>query len=260
MATSGPAAHADDAGLARPRRQRVGGHLVARLRHAVALDHRRAEHRFEVAHHLRRQGRRGGAEEAQRHPRDDLAVALRPRQDRLVHGRHRRVPGGPLRIEPAEEAQRVEARRADHRRRRPRASARVAAISPWMWNSGITFRQASSGESSRVRAMLPAEAVTLPWVSGTIFGRAVVPEVCSTSATSSVSGRARPRRLGPRRAPPSRVKQPAPPPRPAPAPAPARPAAPPPPAPASRRRAARPAPAPSGRSGRTRTPRPCRRG
>ena len=36
-------------------------------------------------------------------------------------------------------------------------------------------------------AMFCAEAVTLPCVSGTIFGREVVPEVCRISATSSVS-------------------------------------------------------------------------
>ena len=32
--------------------------------------------------------------------------------------------------------------------------------------------------------MLWAEATTLRWVSGTSFGREVVPEVCSKSATS----------------------------------------------------------------------------
>ena len=158
---------------------------MARLRHAVALDHRRAERRFQVAHHLRRQGRRGGAEEAQLHPPDDLPVALRPRQDRLVHGRHRRVPGGPLRIEPAEEAQRVEARRADHR---PAARERGQRRR----DQPVDVEQRHHVEAGVVRRQLPgsarccrAEAVTLRWVSGTIFGRAVVPEVCSTSATSS---------------------------------------------------------------------------
>ena len=56
--------------------------------------------------------------------------------------------------------------------------------------------------------MLPAEAVTLRWVSGTIFGRAVVPEVCSTSATSSLP--ARPGCAAFPASPPSRMKQPAP--------------------------------------------------
>ena len=61
----------------------------------------------------------------------------------------------------------------------------VAAISPWMWNSGMMLRHTSSGVSASVVAMWCAEAVTLRWVSGTIFGRDVVPEVCSTSAMSS---------------------------------------------------------------------------
>ena len=41
--------------------------------------------------------------------------------------------------------------------------------------------------------MLYADAQTLVWVSGTSFGRDVVPDVGSTSATSS--GRARPLRI-----------------------------------------------------------------
>src|SRR6202000_2582533 len=64
---------------------------------------------------------------------------------------------------------------------------RTAAISPWIWNSGMTLRQVSPGVSDKVAAMFCAEAATLIWRSGTIFGRAVVPEVCSTSAISSDS-------------------------------------------------------------------------
>ena len=81
----------------------------------------------------------------------------------------------------------------------PAASdASAAAISPWMWNSGMTLRQASSGvERQRARRCAAPRRVTLPWVSGTIFGRAVVPEVCSTSATSSGSAGPRPRRRPP---------------------------------------------------------------
>ena len=64
----------------------------------------------------------------------------------------------------------------------------TAAISPWMWNSGMTLRQRSASPSASVAAMWPAEAVTLRCISGTILGRDVVPEVCSTSAISSGSG------------------------------------------------------------------------
>ena len=47
--------------------------------------------------------------------------------------------------------------------------------------------------------MLRAEVQMLAWVSGTIFGREVVPEVCRMSATSRFGG-AQPAGLRPRRA------------------------------------------------------------
>ena len=62
---------------------------------------------------------------------------------------------------------------------------RSAATRPWMWKSGITLRQRSPGVSSSVAATLPADSVSRRWVSGTIFGRAVVPDVWRTSAVSS---------------------------------------------------------------------------
>ena len=64
---------------------------------------------------------------------------------------------------------------------------RTAAISPWMWNSGMMFRHTSPGTNWSALPMFRAEAVTLRWSSGTIFGREVDPEVCSTRATSSGS-------------------------------------------------------------------------
>ena len=88
-----------------------------------------------------------------------------------------------------------------------RSDPSTAAISPWMWNSGMTLRQTSAGASDSAAAMLAAEAVTFACVSGTIFGRAVVPEVCSTSATSS--GCAMPGRAARPGVPPSSVKDPA---------------------------------------------------
>ncbi len=85
----------------------------------------------------------------------------------------------------------------------------TAAISPWMWNSGMMLRQRSAGSRRRVAAMCPAEAQRLAPLSGTIFGREVVPEVCSTSAVSpGPAGRAVPGAVPPR----SRVNAPAPPP------------------------------------------------
>ena len=61
----------------------------------------------------------------------------------------------------------------------------TAAIKPWIWKSGIMFRQRSCGVSANVAPILLADAVTFSWESGTIFGRDVVPEVCSTSAISA---------------------------------------------------------------------------
>ena len=70
----------------------------------------------------------------------------------------------------------------------PRESgAERPAISPWIWNKGITLSALSFSESSSEVAMLPAEVQMLAWRSGTIFGREVVPEVCRMSATSWAS-------------------------------------------------------------------------
>ena len=47
---------------------------------------------IERLHHLRRQGGGGGADEAQPPAIDHIAVALGAGEDRLMHGRYRRVP------------------------------------------------------------------------------------------------------------------------------------------------------------------------
>src|SRR5256885_6674121 len=60
----------------------------------------------------------------------------------------------------------------------PAASeARTAATSPWMWNSGMMLRQRSAAVSASVAPMFFADAARLAWVSGTSFGRDVVPDV-----------------------------------------------------------------------------------
>ena len=58
-------------------------------------------------------------------------------------------------------------------------------IRPWIWNSGMMLSPRSAGVRLRMSRMWPAEAQTLRCDSGTILGREVVPEVCSTRATSS---------------------------------------------------------------------------
>ena len=55
----------DRSRLACAGRQRIRRHLVRGLGHAVRLEHRRAERRFEIVHHLRRQRRAARADEAQ---------------------------------------------------------------------------------------------------------------------------------------------------------------------------------------------------
>jgi hypothetical protein len=54
-----------------------------------------------------------------------------------------------------------------------------------MWNSGMILSPRSEAVSAKVCRTLRAEALTLRWASGTIFGREVVPDVCRTSAMSS---------------------------------------------------------------------------
>src|SRR5213079_1051392 len=52
--------------------------------------------------------------------------------------------------------------------RLPAASgASKLAISPWMWNSGMTMSPQSSGASWSVEAMFRAEAVMFRWDNGT---------------------------------------------------------------------------------------------
>src|SRR3972149_4084053 len=62
---------------------------------------------------------------------------------------------------------------------------RIAPITPWIWKSGMMLRERSFSVSWREAAMLRAEAKRLEWVRGTLLGREVVPEVCSTRARSS---------------------------------------------------------------------------
>ena len=65
------------------------------------------------------------------------------------------------------------------------SGAKSPAIRPWMWNSGMMQSPRSSAENPSVAQMLPAEATRFRCNSGTILGRDVVPDVCSTSAASS---------------------------------------------------------------------------
>src|SRR5258708_17598830 len=60
----------------------------------------------------------------------------------------------------------------------------TVAMRPGPWNSGSTFRQRSASLSCNAATALNADVQILPWVSGTIFGRDVVPDVNKNSAVA----------------------------------------------------------------------------
>src|SRR5579864_3484881 len=66
--------------------------------------------------------------------------------------------------------------------------ASVDATSPCTWNSGMTQSATSSVVSEYVAATFRADVARLQCLSGTRFGRPVLPLVCRISATSSGDG------------------------------------------------------------------------
>src|SRR5579864_6591242 len=66
--------------------------------------------------------------------------------------------------------------------------ASVEATSPCTWNNGMTHSATSSVESVYVAATLRAEVARLQCLSGTRFGRPVLPLVCRIKAISSGDG------------------------------------------------------------------------
>ena len=102
-------------GLGHRRRQRVGAHLVGGLGHAVGLDHRRSEQPDQFLQHRLGQRRRRRAHEPQARLEGRVAVAGRPCDHHLVHGRHRGVVGRVQLGELGEEPEGVEALGAGHR-------------------------------------------------------------------------------------------------------------------------------------------------
>ena len=109
-----PGSLADRARLARPG-QRVGCHLVRGFGHAVAFHQRAAEYGFQLLHHRPGERCRRRTNEAELRARNDLRIAVRARQDSLVHGGHGGVPAWPFLIQQTEETQSIKARRANHR-------------------------------------------------------------------------------------------------------------------------------------------------
>ena len=91
---------------------------MGRLRHAVGLEHRRTERRFERVHHRGRQRRAARADEAQALGAHGLprpvARLARARQQELMQCGHRRVPGDAVVAGHAPVRERAEFRRHDH--------------------------------------------------------------------------------------------------------------------------------------------------
>src|ERR1041385_3360570 len=65
------------------------------------------------------------------------------------------------------------------------SGAESAAISPCIWKRGMMTSPRSSAVNASVFLMLAADAAMFLCASGTILGRDVVPDVCSTSAMES---------------------------------------------------------------------------
>ena len=63
------------------------------------------------------------------------------------------------------------------------------AIRPWIWKSGIIFRQWSLSERFKLLEIYSAEEKIFLFVKGTIFGLDVVPDVWSTNDSSFSSGK-----------------------------------------------------------------------
>ena len=114
---------ANRAGFLLARLDRIAAHLMRRLGHAIGFDHGRAKGLGQLGHHRPRQRRGRRPQEPQPRIFDDLGVAPSARQDRLMHGWHRRIPCGINVLQPAKELQRIKARRAaDGRPRRQRGA------------------------------------------------------------------------------------------------------------------------------------------
>ncbi len=73
------------------------------LGHSVAFDDRRLEHALELGQDLRRQGSGRGADEPQRISSNGVSMLRHLRQDRLMDGGRRGIPGWPEFLDPSGE-------------------------------------------------------------------------------------------------------------------------------------------------------------
>ena len=104
-------------GAGRPLRrgQRVGGHLMRGLGHAVGVEYRRPQVVLEPSGQLRGERGAAGANESQRTPsRSGCRPISPPAQDQLVDGGNRGVPGHGVVVDQRPELEGVEALRHYH--------------------------------------------------------------------------------------------------------------------------------------------------
>ncbi len=154
-----PCGAPDRAPLALVRRQRIDRHLVCGFGHSVRLEHGRVEEVFERVAHERRQRGRGGADESELLGRAPSARARSSTAMCIVgtavyqvarhassHDMNRSGsnPGVQTTVEPAA------------------TGANTDATRPWMWKSGMTARQRSSGVSSSERGDGASRSAEVP--------------------------------------------------------------------------------------------------
>ena len=145
------------------RRERVRGHLMRRFGHAVRLDQRRPEQTFDLLDQPRRHRRRRRANEANTWRASASASCLPPLAIAGASSAPRCTSSVSI-VHPLEEAQGVEARRADL----PEPAPTVPAARPAGHGCGTSASCAgrSCALKLQVAAMLPADAHRLATDSG----------------------------------------------------------------------------------------------
>ena len=125
----------------------------------------------------------------QGHLLNHVLVACGAGHNGLMNRRDRGVPGRGGCPEPGEEMEGVEA--GVQQTAAPAwRELRTAAISPWMWKSGITCRQRPPTSAPGSQRCCRPRLTRVVWVSGTIFGREVVAGGCEAPRPSVGEGAA----------------------------------------------------------------------
>ena len=161
IGSAAPAAIPTDAGTPRRRRGRVRGHLMARLGHAVGLEHRHARSAPRPAPSAPGRARSCRTAEAQPGRRRTAGASIRS-SEHLVQRRARRDPRDAGGLEVLAESLRRKPRGTIDRPP-PISAAKAEATRPCTWNSGIAHEGdvvgAESGSAPRSPARKPSDFV-----------------------------------------------------------------------------------------------------